>query len=144
MFCHQICVDAVHCSSSCHCNSASCGAWTILPLTGIKLLHSEFFPILYHGFCSEYHSLFSPFQSCPASDHEPPHKRNPSSQIVYNLTGINTEDYLLATANDFIRNRWILSPVALHSIKLISKDNSFMSQVQNMVRWNIKEFMNRW
>uniref|UniRef100_A0A8C2AMP7 ATP-binding cassette, sub-family A (ABC1), member 12 n=1 Tax=Cyprinus carpio TaxID=7962 RepID=A0A8C2AMP7_CYPCA len=85
---------------------SSCGAWTILPLTGIKLLHSEFFPILYHGFCSEYHSLFSPFQSCPASDHEPPHKRNPSSQIVYNLTGINTEDYLLATANDFIRIRY--------------------------------------
>ncbi|XP_016410236.1 uncharacterized protein LOC107741931 [Sinocyclocheilus rhinocerous] len=45
-------------------------------------------------------------QSCPASDHEPPHKRNPSSQIVYNLTGINIEDYLLATANDFIRNRY--------------------------------------
>ncbi|KTG45579.1 hypothetical protein cypCar_00012024 [Cyprinus carpio] len=45
-------------------------------------------------------------QSCPASDHEPPHKRNPSSQIVYNLTGINTEDYLLATANDFIRIRY--------------------------------------
>uniref|UniRef100_A0A672RR46 ATP binding cassette subfamily A member 12 n=1 Tax=Sinocyclocheilus grahami TaxID=75366 RepID=A0A672RR46_SINGR len=72
----------------------------------IKLLHLEFFPIFYHGFCSEYHSLFSPFQSCPASDHEPPHKRNPSSQIVYNLTGINIEDYLLATANDFIRNRY--------------------------------------
>uniref|UniRef100_A0A9J8BP67 ATP-binding cassette, sub-family A (ABC1), member 12 n=1 Tax=Cyprinus carpio carpio TaxID=630221 RepID=A0A9J8BP67_CYPCA len=45
-------------------------------------------------------------QSCPASDYEPPHKRNPSSQIVYNLTGINIEDYLLATANDFIRNRY--------------------------------------
>ncbi|XP_059356413.1 glucosylceramide transporter ABCA12-like [Carassius carassius] len=45
-------------------------------------------------------------QSCPASANEPPHKRNPSSQIVYNLTGINTENYLLATANDFIRIRY--------------------------------------
>ncbi|XP_043104736.1 uncharacterized protein abca12 isoform X2 [Puntigrus tetrazona] len=45
-------------------------------------------------------------QSCPASNNEPPHKRNPSSQIVYNLTGISTEDYLLATANNFIRNRY--------------------------------------
>uniref|UniRef100_A0A8C2E503 ATP-binding cassette, sub-family A (ABC1), member 12 n=1 Tax=Cyprinus carpio TaxID=7962 RepID=A0A8C2E503_CYPCA len=66
----------------------------------------KFFPILYHGVYSEFHSLFSHFQSCPASDYEPPHKRNPSSQIVYNLTGINIEDYLLATANDFIRNRY--------------------------------------
>uniref|UniRef100_A0A673IZB5 ATP-binding cassette, sub-family A (ABC1), member 12 n=1 Tax=Sinocyclocheilus rhinocerous TaxID=307959 RepID=A0A673IZB5_9TELE len=55
---------------------------------------------------SEFRSLFSPFQSCPASVYGPPHKRNPSSQIVYNLTGINIEDYLLATANDFIRNRY--------------------------------------
>ncbi|XP_052462836.1 uncharacterized protein abca12 isoform X12 [Carassius gibelio] len=45
-------------------------------------------------------------QSCPALVYDPPHKRNPSSQIVYNLTGINTEDYLLVTANDFIRNRY--------------------------------------
>ncbi len=63
--------------------------------------------------------------------------------MVYNLTGINIEDYLLATANDFIRNRWIWSHIALHSIKLISYI-SFMSQVQNMARWNIKECMNRW
>ncbi|KAK7169397.1 hypothetical protein R3I93_005384 [Phoxinus phoxinus] len=45
-------------------------------------------------------------QSCPASGYQPPHTRNPSSQIVYNLTGINIEDYLLATANDFVRNRY--------------------------------------
>ncbi|KAG1952045.1 ATP-binding cassette sub-family A member 12 isoform X3 [Pimephales promelas] len=45
-------------------------------------------------------------QSCPASGYQPPHRRNPSSQIVYNLTGINVEDYLLATANDFVRNRY--------------------------------------
>ncbi|KAI7808566.1 uncharacterized protein abca12 isoform X2 [Triplophysa rosa] len=45
-------------------------------------------------------------QSCPASGYDPPHIRNPSSQIVYNLTGINIENYLLSTANDFIRNRY--------------------------------------
>ncbi|XP_052004328.1 uncharacterized protein abca12 [Xyrauchen texanus] len=45
-------------------------------------------------------------QSCPASGYDPPHIRNPSSQIVYNLTGINIENYLQATANDFIRNRY--------------------------------------
>ncbi|XP_067300426.1 uncharacterized protein abca12 isoform X2 [Pseudorasbora parva] len=45
-------------------------------------------------------------QSCPATGYQPPHRRNPSSQIVYNLTGINIENYLLATANDFIRNRY--------------------------------------
>ncbi|XP_077071802.1 uncharacterized protein abca12 [Siphateles boraxobius] len=45
-------------------------------------------------------------QSCPASGYQPPQSRNPSSQIVYNLTGINIEDYLLATANDFVRNRY--------------------------------------
>ncbi|XP_056610473.1 glucosylceramide transporter ABCA12 [Triplophysa dalaica] len=45
-------------------------------------------------------------QSCPASGYDPPHIRNPSSQIVYNLTGINIETYLLSTANDFIRNRY--------------------------------------
>uniref|UniRef100_A0A8C7GA09 ATP-binding cassette, sub-family A (ABC1), member 12 n=1 Tax=Oncorhynchus kisutch TaxID=8019 RepID=A0A8C7GA09_ONCKI len=36
----------------------------------------------------------------------PPHKMNPSSQIVYNLTGIKVENYLLATANNYIRNRY--------------------------------------
>nr|XP_055071071.1 uncharacterized protein abca12 [Misgurnus anguillicaudatus] len=45
-------------------------------------------------------------QSCPASGYDPPHIRNPSSQIVFNLTGITVENYLLSTANDFIRNRY--------------------------------------
>ncbi|XP_051999206.1 glucosylceramide transporter ABCA12-like [Xyrauchen texanus] len=44
--------------------------------------------------------------SCPASGYDPPHIRNPSSQLVYNLTGLNIENYLMATANDFIRNRY--------------------------------------
>uniref|UniRef100_A0A4W4HCX6 ATP-binding cassette, sub-family A (ABC1), member 12 n=1 Tax=Electrophorus electricus TaxID=8005 RepID=A0A4W4HCX6_ELEEL len=45
-------------------------------------------------------------QTCPKQSYDPPHKTNPSSQIIYNLTNINTEDYLLATANDFIRDRY--------------------------------------
>uniref|UniRef100_A0A3B4BHQ8 ABC transporter domain-containing protein n=1 Tax=Periophthalmus magnuspinnatus TaxID=409849 RepID=A0A3B4BHQ8_9GOBI len=35
----------------------------------------------------------------------PPHKKIPSSQIVYNLTGLRVENYLVATADDYIRNR---------------------------------------
>ncbi|KAM9487078.1 uncharacterized protein abca12 [Clarias gariepinus] len=45
-------------------------------------------------------------QTCPAPGYNPPHKTNPSSQIVYNLTNMNIERYLLATANDFIRDRY--------------------------------------
>ncbi|XP_068185436.1 glucosylceramide transporter ABCA12 [Antennarius striatus] len=45
-------------------------------------------------------------QTCAEDNFQPPHKRIPSSQIVYNLSGINVENYLAATANDFIRNRY--------------------------------------
>ncbi|XP_041700647.2 glucosylceramide transporter ABCA12 isoform X2 [Coregonus clupeaformis] len=45
-------------------------------------------------------------QVCQNNQYQPPHKMNPSSQIVYNLTGINVENYLLATANNYIRNRY--------------------------------------
>uniref|UniRef100_A0A674CBY5 ATP binding cassette subfamily A member 12 n=1 Tax=Salmo trutta TaxID=8032 RepID=A0A674CBY5_SALTR len=45
-------------------------------------------------------------QVCQYNQYQPPHKMNPSSQIVYNLTGINVENYLLATANNYIRNRY--------------------------------------
>ncbi|XP_061092959.1 glucosylceramide transporter ABCA12-like [Conger conger] len=45
-------------------------------------------------------------QVCPKNEYQPPHQKAPSSQIVYNLTGINIENYLLATANGFIRNRY--------------------------------------
>ncbi|XP_035265465.1 uncharacterized protein abca12 [Anguilla anguilla] len=45
-------------------------------------------------------------QVCPHYNYQPPHKKAPSSQVVYNLTGINIESYLLATANDFIRDRY--------------------------------------
>ncbi|XP_040004739.1 ATP-binding cassette sub-family A member 12 [Xiphias gladius] len=45
-------------------------------------------------------------QICDSDNFQPPHKKIPSSQIVYNLSGINVENYLVATANDFIRNRY--------------------------------------
>ncbi|KAG7227448.1 hypothetical protein INR49_005262 [Caranx melampygus] len=45
-------------------------------------------------------------QICDGDNFQPPHKRISSSQIVYNLSGINVENYLVATANDFIRNRY--------------------------------------
>ncbi|XP_028846573.1 ATP-binding cassette sub-family A member 12 isoform X2 [Denticeps clupeoides] len=45
-------------------------------------------------------------QICQQNSYDPPHMRNPSSQIVYNLTGLNVEDYLITTANDFIRDRY--------------------------------------
>lgn len=47
------------------------------------------------------------FQTCQKSGFNPSYKTNPSSQIVYNLTNINIENYLLVTANDFIRNRQV-------------------------------------
>ncbi|KAK5861274.1 hypothetical protein PBY51_022684 [Eleginops maclovinus] len=45
-------------------------------------------------------------QVCDVDNFQPPHKKIPSSQTVYNLSGINVENYLVATANDFIRNRY--------------------------------------
>ncbi|XP_037646002.1 uncharacterized protein abca12 isoform X7 [Sebastes umbrosus] len=45
-------------------------------------------------------------QICDSHSFQPPHKKIPSSQTVYNLSGINVEKYLVATANDFIRNRY--------------------------------------
>ncbi|XP_032422830.1 ATP-binding cassette sub-family A member 12 [Xiphophorus hellerii] len=45
-------------------------------------------------------------QICNKDNPQPPFKKIPSSQIVYNLTGVNVENYLVATANDFIRNRY--------------------------------------
>ncbi|XP_041662328.1 ATP-binding cassette sub-family A member 12 [Cheilinus undulatus] len=45
-------------------------------------------------------------QICESDNYQPPHRGIPSSQIVYNLSGINVENYLVSTANDFIRNRY--------------------------------------
>ncbi|XP_015235444.1 PREDICTED: ATP-binding cassette sub-family A member 12 [Cyprinodon variegatus] len=59
-------------------------------------------------------NISKPFSVCKCNQQEqicnknsqPPYKKAPSSQIVYNLTGFNVENYLVATANDFIRNRY--------------------------------------
>ncbi|XP_071381008.1 uncharacterized protein abca12 [Centroberyx affinis] len=45
-------------------------------------------------------------QVCSENSHQPPHKKIPSSQTVYNLSDIDVENYLISTANDFIRNRY--------------------------------------
>uniref|UniRef100_A0A674P497 ATP-binding cassette, sub-family A (ABC1), member 12 n=1 Tax=Takifugu rubripes TaxID=31033 RepID=A0A674P497_TAKRU len=43
---------------------------------------------------------------CEGDHIHPPYKKIPSSHILYNLTGINVENYLMTTANDFVRNRY--------------------------------------
>ncbi|XP_061548446.1 glucosylceramide transporter ABCA12 [Phycodurus eques] len=45
-------------------------------------------------------------QICHGERFHPASRQIPSSQIVYNLSGINVENYLLTTANTFIRNRY--------------------------------------
>ncbi|XP_062861801.1 glucosylceramide transporter ABCA12 [Trichomycterus rosablanca] len=45
-------------------------------------------------------------QTCPKSGIKPSYKTNPSSQIVYNLSKVDIERYLLTTANDFVRDRY--------------------------------------
>lgn len=51
--------------------------------------------------------LFCALQVCQRENFQPPHKKIPSAQIVYNLSGLNVENYLVATANKFIRNRYM-------------------------------------
>lgn len=64
-------------------------------------------------------------------DYVPPHKTIPSSQIVYNLTGLNVENYLVATANEYIRNRyggfdfgWPLPPNLQMDVKSVPKNRT--------------------
>ncbi|MBN3307253.1 ABCAC protein, partial [Amia calva] len=67
----------------------------------------------------------SSVQICPRVDYVPPNKKNPSSQIVYNLTNINIENYLLSTANGFIQNRyggWAFGNPLPTNLKLDVKD----------------------
>ncbi|XP_061735979.1 glucosylceramide transporter ABCA12 isoform X2 [Nerophis ophidion] len=45
-------------------------------------------------------------QVCPGGTFQPASRQSPSSQTVYNLSGINVENYLMVTANNFIRNRY--------------------------------------
>uniref|UniRef100_A0A8C4GMZ7 ATP-binding cassette, sub-family A (ABC1), member 12 n=1 Tax=Dicentrarchus labrax TaxID=13489 RepID=A0A8C4GMZ7_DICLA len=60
---------------------------------------------LQKGKCNVF-CLFHMLQVCDGGSFQPPHKTIPSSQIVYNLSGINVENYLMVTANDYIRNRY--------------------------------------
>ncbi|TSW62345.1 ATP-binding cassette sub-family A member 12 [Bagarius yarrelli] len=71
-------------------------------------------------------------QSCPKQGYVPPHKINPSSQIVYNLTGINVERYLLSTANDFIRDRQVwYNPEGHHTMPAyLNSLNNFILRSQ--------------
>ncbi|CAL8371002.1 unnamed protein product [Arctogadus glacialis] len=45
-------------------------------------------------------------QVCAENTYKPPHKKLPSSQTVFNLTSLNVEHYLLATTNEYVRNRY--------------------------------------
>uniref|UniRef100_A0A8C5B9N2 ATP binding cassette subfamily A member 12 n=1 Tax=Gadus morhua TaxID=8049 RepID=A0A8C5B9N2_GADMO len=45
-------------------------------------------------------------QVCAENTYKPPHKKLPSSQTFFNLTGLNVEHYLIATTNEYIRNRY--------------------------------------
>ncbi|KAJ3592037.1 hypothetical protein NHX12_007167 [Muraenolepis orangiensis] len=45
-------------------------------------------------------------QVCSDNTYQPPHKKVSPSQTIYNLTGLNVENYLIATANNYIRNRY--------------------------------------
>ncbi|XP_059199203.1 glucosylceramide transporter ABCA12 [Centropristis striata] len=45
-------------------------------------------------------------QICDGHSFSPPQKKIPSSQTVFDLSGVNVENYLVATANDFLRNRY--------------------------------------
>uniref|UniRef100_A0A3P8T726 ATP-binding cassette, sub-family A (ABC1), member 12 n=1 Tax=Amphiprion percula TaxID=161767 RepID=A0A3P8T726_AMPPE len=46
---------------------------------------------------SESNTFLSTLQICDVNSYQPPHRSIPSSQIVYNLSGINVEKYLVST-----------------------------------------------
>ncbi|KAJ0070102.1 hypothetical protein NL108_002413, partial [Boleophthalmus pectinirostris] len=77
-----------------------------------KRLDTNFDTTMIFKKCSYYSSLIArvtiicPPQVCGAGGYVPPHKKIPSSQIIYNVTGLNVENYLVATADDYIRNRY--------------------------------------
>uniref|UniRef100_H3B2R0 ATP binding cassette subfamily A member 12 n=1 Tax=Latimeria chalumnae TaxID=7897 RepID=H3B2R0_LATCH len=45
-------------------------------------------------------------QACPANEFSLPHKKSYSSQVIYNATGYNMENYLLSTTHEFLRKRY--------------------------------------
>ncbi|XP_064420092.1 glucosylceramide transporter ABCA12 [Latimeria chalumnae] len=44
--------------------------------------------------------------ACPANEFSLPHKKSYSSQVIYNATGYNMENYLLSTTHEFLRKRY--------------------------------------
>uniref|UniRef100_A0A672GNR9 ATP-binding cassette, sub-family A (ABC1), member 12 n=1 Tax=Salarias fasciatus TaxID=181472 RepID=A0A672GNR9_SALFA len=75
---------------------------------------------------------------CDADNFQPPHRSIPSSQVVYNLSGINVETYLVATANDFIRNRYggfafgsPLPPDLQMDVKIVPKNRTLSKVLYN-------------
>ncbi|XP_029967304.1 ATP-binding cassette sub-family A member 12 isoform X4 [Salarias fasciatus] len=77
-------------------------------------------------------------QICDADNFQPPHRSIPSSQVVYNLSGINVETYLVATANDFIRNRYggfafgsPLPPDLQMDVKIVPKNRTLSKVLYN-------------
>lgn len=63
--------------------------------------------------------VFCALQVCDVDKFHPPYQKSPSSQFVYNLTGINVENYLMTTANTFIRNRWKPEVFSIHTSSII-------------------------
>ncbi|XP_077392009.1 uncharacterized protein abca12 isoform X2 [Festucalex cinctus] len=74
-------------------------------------------------------------QICHGERFQPASRQIPSSQIVYNISGINVENYLLTTANGFIRNRYggfefgKPFPPDLQTDILAKSDNATLSKV---------------
>ncbi|XP_051937575.1 glucosylceramide transporter ABCA12 [Hippocampus zosterae] len=74
-------------------------------------------------------------QICHGERFKPASRRIPSSQIVYNLSGIDVENYLLTTANGYIRNRYggfefgMPFPPDLETDLLAKSDNITLSKV---------------
>ncbi|XP_028924307.2 ATP-binding cassette sub-family A member 12 [Ornithorhynchus anatinus] len=59
-------------------------------------------PITNFGVCSCSENI----QECPKFNYSPPHRRMYSSQVLYNLSGLRMENYLITTANDFMQRRY--------------------------------------
>ncbi|XP_019750907.1 uncharacterized protein abca12 [Hippocampus comes] len=74
-------------------------------------------------------------QICHGERFKPASRRIPSSQIVYNLSEIDVENYLLTTANGYIRNRYggfefgMPFPPDLETDLLAKSDNATLSKV---------------
>lgn len=75
-------------------------------------------------------------QVCDGDQIHPPNKKISSSQIVYNLTGINVENYLMTTANYFIRNRWFRRAAGMYPLHASSMINNALSSTKSSYFYN--------